>query len=52
MVVDCPDPTALAAFYTELIGLPVTGISVLTRFLDNSVLPVFGLPRTCANSGR
>lgn len=24
VVVDCPDPAALAAFYTQLIGLPVT----------------------------
>lgn len=23
-VIDCPDPSALAAFYAELIGLPVT----------------------------
>ncbi|GAA2757402.1 VOC family protein [Actinopolymorpha rutila] len=24
VVVDCPDPEALAAFYSELLGLPVT----------------------------
>jgi catechol 2,3-dioxygenase-like lactoylglutathione lyase family enzyme len=24
LVIDCPDPLALAAFYSELIGLPVT----------------------------
>jgi catechol 2,3-dioxygenase-like lactoylglutathione lyase family enzyme len=24
VVIDCPDPAALAAFYSELIGLPVT----------------------------
>jgi catechol 2,3-dioxygenase-like lactoylglutathione lyase family enzyme len=24
VIVDCPDPHALAAFYSELIGLPVT----------------------------
>jgi catechol 2,3-dioxygenase-like lactoylglutathione lyase family enzyme len=24
MVIDCPDPAALAAFYSELLGLPVT----------------------------
>ena len=24
VVIDCPDPTALAAFYSELLGLPVT----------------------------
>jgi len=24
VVIDCPDPSALAAFYSELIGLPVT----------------------------
>jgi catechol 2,3-dioxygenase-like lactoylglutathione lyase family enzyme len=24
VVIDCPDPPALAAFYSELIGLPVT----------------------------
>ncbi len=24
MVIDCPDPAALAVFYAELIGLPVT----------------------------
>lgn len=25
VVLDCPDPRALAGFYTELLGLPVTG---------------------------
>lgn len=25
MVIDCPDPEALAAFYSELLGLPVSG---------------------------
>jgi catechol 2,3-dioxygenase-like lactoylglutathione lyase family enzyme len=24
VVIDCPDPTALAQFYSELLGLPVT----------------------------
>jgi catechol 2,3-dioxygenase-like lactoylglutathione lyase family enzyme len=24
MVIDCPDPAALAAFYSELVGLPIT----------------------------
>jgi len=24
VVIDCPDPAALAAFYSELLGLPVT----------------------------
>jgi catechol 2,3-dioxygenase-like lactoylglutathione lyase family enzyme len=24
LIVDCPDPQALAAFYSELLGLPVT----------------------------
>ena len=24
VVIDCPDPTALAEFYSELVGLPVT----------------------------
>lgn len=24
VIVDCPDPAALAAFYSELVGLPVT----------------------------
>ena len=24
VIVDCPDPAALAAFYSELLGLPVT----------------------------
>jgi catechol 2,3-dioxygenase-like lactoylglutathione lyase family enzyme len=24
VVIDCPDPAALAAFYSELIGLPIT----------------------------
>ncbi|HMG31891.1 MAG TPA: VOC family protein, partial [Jiangellaceae bacterium] len=24
VVIDCPDPAALAAFYSELVGLPVT----------------------------
>jgi catechol 2,3-dioxygenase-like lactoylglutathione lyase family enzyme len=24
LIVDCPDPAALAAFYAELLGLPVT----------------------------
>ena len=24
VIVDCPDPTALAGFYSELLGLPVT----------------------------
>jgi catechol 2,3-dioxygenase-like lactoylglutathione lyase family enzyme len=24
VVIDCPDPVALAAFYSELVGLPVT----------------------------
>lgn len=24
VIVDCPDPTALAEFYSELVGLPVT----------------------------
>lgn len=24
VVIDCPDPTDLAAFYSELVGLPVT----------------------------
>ncbi len=24
LVIDCPDPAALAAFYSELLGLPVT----------------------------
>lgn len=24
VVIDCPDPSALASFYTELLGLPVT----------------------------
>lgn len=24
LVIDCPDPTALAEFYSELLGLPVT----------------------------
>jgi catechol 2,3-dioxygenase-like lactoylglutathione lyase family enzyme len=24
VVIDCPDPTALAAFYSQLIGLPIT----------------------------
>ncbi len=24
IVVDCPDPTILAGFYAELVGLPVT----------------------------
>ena len=24
MVLDCPDPAALAAFYAELLGLPIT----------------------------
>ena len=24
MVLDCPDPDALAAFYSALLGLPVT----------------------------
>lgn len=24
MVIDCPDPAALAAFYSEVLGLPVT----------------------------
>ena len=24
VVIDCPDPTALASFYSELIGLPIT----------------------------
>jgi catechol 2,3-dioxygenase-like lactoylglutathione lyase family enzyme len=24
VVIDCPDPSALAAFYSDLIGLPVT----------------------------
>ena len=24
VIVDCPDPAALAAFYSELLGLPIT----------------------------
>ncbi len=24
VVIDCPDPAALAAFYAELVGLPIT----------------------------
>ena len=24
VVIDCPDPTALAEFYAELVGLPIT----------------------------
>ena len=24
VVIDCPDPSGLAAFYSELLGLPVT----------------------------
>ena len=24
VVIDCPDPAALAAFYSELLGLPIT----------------------------
>lgn len=27
VVVDCPDPAALAAFYSRLLGLPVTSMS-------------------------
>ena len=27
VVLDCPDPRALAAFYSELLGLPITRVA-------------------------
>src|ERR1700733_1791171 len=48
VVLDCPDPAALAAFYSELLGLPVTYRSddwVVVAASETSSGPAFQLAR-------
>jgi catechol 2,3-dioxygenase-like lactoylglutathione lyase family enzyme len=55
VVLDCPDPAALAAFYSELLGLPITYRSddwVVVADNETSSGLAFQLAATARPAGR